>query len=148
VAVLALGSRLRADDAAGLLAAERLRAALRRRRGKRRARVFLGETAPENLTGVIKRYKPTHLVVIDAAEMGLKAGHIHLVDSQTPHFNAALSTHNLPIGVLTDYLQRSTGCEVLVLGLQPVSCAFGGEVSPAVLKASERLADLLAAALA
>jgi hydrogenase 3 maturation protease len=156
VAVLALGSRLRGDDIAGLLAAETLKAALKPPRGStrrlaprgRRVKIFLGETAPENLTGEIKRFKPTHLVVIDAAESGLKPGELSLIEVAATGSGGALSTHNLPISVLTDYLQKSTGCACLVLGIQPASIHFGAEPTAAVLRAAARLAAHLAEAMA
>ena len=66
IAVLAVGSSLRGDDAAGLLTARRLQ---KLRWPKRPSvKVLLGETAPENLTGEIRAYQPTHLVVIDAID--------------------------------------------------------------------------------
>jgi hydrogenase 3 maturation protease len=147
VAVLALGSRLRGDDVAGLHAAAALKAAFKPPRG-RRVKIFLGETAPENLTGEIKRFKPTHLVVIDAAESGHKPGHLSLIEVAAIGSGGSLSTHNLQISVLTDYLQKSTGCACLVLGIQPASIHFGAEPTAAVLKAAARLASHLAAAMA
>jgi hydrogenase 3 maturation protease len=113
----------------------------------RRVKIFLGETAPENLTGEIKRFRPSHLVVIDAAEAGHKPGHLSLIEVSAIGSGGALSTHNLPISVLTDYLQKDTGCQVLVLGIQPASIHFGAEPTAAVLAAAERLAAALAAAL-
>ena len=78
VALLAVGSSLRGDDAAGLLVAEHLKTLPRLK--KDTLKIFMGETAPENLTGEIKRYLPTHLIVIDSAEIGARAGEISLIE--------------------------------------------------------------------
>jgi hydrogenase maturation protease len=75
VAVLAIGSSLRGDDAAGLQVADQLRRVRTKARSKAvhsALRIFMGETAPENLTGEIKKFRPTHLVILDAADAGGK----------------------------------------------------------------------------
>ena len=83
VAVLGIGSELRADDAAGLLIAKELKTYLKENKKRNQLKVFLGETAPENLTGQIKKFKPTHLIVIDAVDFNLEAGALRVVDIRT-----------------------------------------------------------------
>jgi len=80
VAVLAVGSALRGDDAAGLLAAERLEKDYKPASGCPSVAVLVAGTTPENLTGELKRLQPTHVIVIDAADMGEKAGHVALIE--------------------------------------------------------------------
>ena len=53
IAVLGIGSLLRADDAAGMLVAEEVEKRCGKTKGKPEVKVFFGETAPENLTGEI-----------------------------------------------------------------------------------------------
>ena len=158
VAVLAIGSSLRGDDAAGLQVADRLR----RIRAKRRAktahstlrtphsalRIFLGETAPENLTGEIKKFRPTHLVILDAADAGRKRpGSITLIQHDLLRGGSSISTHNMPVNVLIQYLQQSVPCKVLILGIQPKSREYGRPLSAPVKKAVQRAAAALAASL-
>ena len=158
VAVLAIGSSLRGDDAAGLQVADELR----RRRTKPRARtarsalrtphsavrIFVGETAPENLTGEIKRFRPTHLVILDAADAGRKRpGSITLIQHDLLRGGSSISTHNLPVNILVQYLQQSVPCKVLILGIQPKSHEFGRPLSAPVKRAAYRAASALAAAL-
>jgi hydrogenase 3 maturation protease len=158
VAVLAIGSSLRGDDAAGLQAAEQLRrvttgtrvkaarSALRTRRPT--LRIFLGETAPENLTGEIKKFRPTHLVILDAADAARKRpGSITLVQHERLRGGSSISTHNMPVNVLVQYLQQSVPCKVLILGIQPKSREYGRPLSAPVKKAARRAAAALAAAL-
>jgi hydrogenase 3 maturation protease len=150
VAVLAVGSSLRGDDAAGLLAAEELRKLLPNEAapGKARVEIFVGETAPENLTGEIKRFKPSHLVIIDAADAGREPGHVDVIDPDWLTANASASTHALPVSVLTEYLRRFLHCETILLGIQPGPCEFGAPASPPVQAAARDLAAMLADALA
>ena len=58
VAVLGIGSDLRGDDVAGMLTAEKL-FKLVAKKSTSRLKIFFGSTAPENLTGDIKRFNPT-----------------------------------------------------------------------------------------
>jgi len=151
VAVLAIGSSLRGDDAAGLEAAGQLRRVRTGERGKTARpalRIFLGETAPENLTGEIKKFRPTHLVILDAADAARKRpGSITLVQHERLRGGSSISTHNMPVNVLVQYLQKSVPCEVLILGIQPKSREYGRPLSDPVRKAARRAAAALAAAL-
>jgi hydrogenase 3 maturation protease len=158
VAVLAIGSSLRGDDAAGLQAADQLRRLITRARSKAAhstlctphsaIRIFIGETAPENLTGEIKKFRPTHLVILDAADAGRKRpGSITLVRRGLLRGGSSISTHNMPVNVLVQYLQGSVPCKVLILGIQPKSREYGRPLSAPVKKAVRRAAAALAAAL-
>ncbi len=69
IAVLGIGSRLKGDDAGGVIAAEDLRGALSKNFEKLNVGIFIGGTAPENVTSEIKRFKPSHLIIVDAADM-------------------------------------------------------------------------------
>jgi hydrogenase 3 maturation protease len=105
-------------------------------------RIFIGETAPENLTGEIKRYLPTHLVILDAADFGGAPGEPAMISPDEIRGNPSISSHNLPLNVLTDYLVAHLKCEVVILGVQPASSRFGepiGEVVQAGAKALARM---------
>jgi len=104
--------------------------------------VFLGGTAPENLTGEIKRYAPTHLVIVDAADLNAEPGAITLMDPDSIG-GTTFCTHNLPIKVMIDYLLDSFQCDVTIVGIQPKSLAVGDPVSSEVLAAVESLATTI-----
>jgi len=111
--------------------------------------MFLGETAPENLTGEIKKYKPTHLVVIDAIDKKCKAGTIHLFDFYEHELASAgpSGTHNLPLGVLLKYLLGFIACRITLIGIQPGTLAFNKPPTPAVVRAAKRVASMLHGAI-
>jgi hydrogenase 3 maturation protease len=170
IGVLGIGSELRADDAAGILVAQRLQEefqiadfGLRTEEGTRRKSairnpqseigtvapplaIFLGGTAPENLTGEIKRFAPTHLVIVDAADLEAEPGTVTLMDPDTIG-GTTFCTHSLPIKVMIDYLLGSFQCEVTIVGIQPKSLEVGAPVSQEVLAAVESLAAAIADAL-
>jgi hydrogenase 3 maturation protease len=141
--VVGVGSTLRSDDAAGLHIALALRAL-----ALPNVFVLLGDTAPENVTGEVRRARPTHVLFVDAADLGESPGSVRLLDAAEVG-GMSSSTHTLPLGVIADYLTRELGCRVLFLGLQPKSVAFGEglshEVSSAVAETTRALACALGA---
>lgn len=131
IALLGVGSQLRSDDAAGILVAEALKEIQGRIKGKPEFKVFIGGTAPENVTGEIKKFKPTHLIIIDSAEAGKDPGTIMLIDPGQIG-GVSFSTHTLPPKIMIDYLKDSLDCEVILLGIQPKTIKFGEVVTPAI----------------
>ncbi len=124
IALLGVGSELRGDDAAGTLVAFELSKSCPKNARKPIFKVFFGDTAPENLTGEIKKFKPTSLIIIDSADTGKKAGEIVLIK---PEETAGISfcTHQLPLKIMADYLVQSIDCRILIIGIQPKGLDFG-----------------------
>jgi hydrogenase 3 maturation protease len=142
VAVLAVGSELHGDDAVGLLVGRRLDEL-----GLPEIGVFIGATAPENCTGPIRRFSPTHLLLVDAADLGAEPGTVELLDPARLG-GIAFTTHSLPLTVVVDYLLKSLpGCRVVVAGIQPASLDFGAELTPRVAAAVDSLVEAIRAAL-
>lgn len=140
LAILGVGSVLRSDDAAGMEVVRRLEERLCPM--PRSVRLFAGETAPENFSGSIKRFAPSHLLILDAADVGLNPGEfadIQPADVGGPCF----LTHMLPLKVMVDYLVAETGAEVTLLGIQYRTLAFDGPLSPEINQAVEALCGAL-----
>jgi hydrogenase 3 maturation protease len=133
LAVLGVGNTARGDDAAGVRAAQIIQ---KRLAGKDlgQVRVFIGHEVPENLTGPIRGFAPSHVLIIDAASGGYARGSIFLVD---PDSMAAedVSAHRIPLSVLSRYLQGTAGCSVTILGIEPESFVVGARLTPSVRKA-------------
>jgi hydrogenase 3 maturation protease len=133
VAVLGVGSELRGDDFAGVLVARELKE-IAERKGGGKLMAVIGASAPENVTGEIARFKPSHLVLVDAANLGLEPGEVRLIPAEGIG-GTSFSTHMLPVRILLDYLEKTTGCQSLVVGIQPEHTRMCGEPSAAVTKA-------------
>ena len=133
-----MGSELRADDIAGILVARHLKKLPARERTG--FRVFLGETAPENLTGEIRKYNPTHIVVVDSAEFGGKTGAVAVMDIARAAGGVTFSTHSLPLTIMLRYLLALIDCEVAIVGIQPGNLEFGEPASKTIERAAERVA--------
>ncbi|MCX5678164.1 MAG: hydrogenase maturation protease [Candidatus Omnitrophica bacterium] len=148
IAVLGIGSDLRADDVSGMLAARSLKDKLSKRKARVPVKIFFGETAPENLTGEIKKFKPSHLIMIDTIDAGKRAGSIYLFKPEDVGGGASFSTHKMPAKILIDYLVNSCGCQATVIGIQPKRIDFGKAVSKSVETAAEKVAVILAETIA
>ena len=143
IVLLGIGSLLRADDAAGMLVAERLKNFKTKRTN---FRVLFGETAPENLTGEIKRLKPKDVIIVDAADTGKLAGAVTVFQPQELK-GVTFSTHQLPLSILAKYLVESLHCRVIILGIQPKTLKFGLPCSKEVKQAVESVTDSIKKAI-
>ena len=170
VAVLGVGSELRGDDIAGILAVQQIekntktlpqntichserseespassRQTLRSAQGDNTppvVRVFIGETAPENLTGQIKKFQPTHLIIIDAAELNKEPGHIEIMEPETIG-GTSFCTHSLPLKVIIGYLLESFKFQAIIIGIQPKTLTFGAQPTKEVVAAAKHLAEAI-----
>jgi len=146
LAVLGAGSLLHADDAAGTIIAQKLQETF----GGESPETLLfcaGETAPENFSGKLKRFRPEHLLVIDAADLGKEPGFIAEIrpeDVGGPTF----CTHMLPLRVMIEYLAMETGTGVTLLGIQTGSIAFDGEMTEAMRDAVDEIMAALTRVIA
>lgn len=142
IAVLGIGSDLRGDDAAGILIAQKLEQTFKGSFGKKELKVFLGFTAPENLTGEIKKFNPTHLIIIDSADLGKKPGEVKLLRPQDTGC-VSFCTHQLPLKILTDYLGAFINCKVIIIGIQPKTLKFNSPLTKEVGEAVREICDIL-----
>jgi hydrogenase 3 maturation protease len=143
LAVLGVGSELRSDDVAGLLV---VRSLARRFRDRIDLLLLEGGTAPENLTGPLACFRPSHLVVVDCAELDAPPGSIRLVPAGSIG-GFSSSTHSLPLNVILDYLGACRACEILVIGIQPKSLEFDGRPTRHARRAARLVASSLSRAI-
>jgi hydrogenase 3 maturation protease len=148
IAILGVGSTLRGDDGAGITIAEKLQGKLKNKKLQPPVKILLGETAPENLTGEIKKIAPSHLIIIDSANIGEKPGSIALLNHKDVG-GFTFCTHMLPIKVMVEYLLQSFSCEIIIIGIQPESFDYErgltGEVKKSVNQISRVLEKILTA---
>jgi len=98
-------------------------------------------TVPENYLGKVIKYRPEKLVIVDAAEMGLKAGEIRRIPKHRMGM-ASFSTHSLPLSLFIDHVERRCEAEIVVIGIQPLN--MYGEMSEEVKKAGDRVIEYIA----
>jgi hydrogenase 3 maturation protease len=142
LAVLGVGNVSKGDDAAGVRAAEAL-AALVARKACPRLKIFVTYEAPENFTGAVRAFKPSHVLVIDTAAAGFSPGTVFLVDPATISHDE-ISTHRTPLSTLAAFLEETVGCRVVILGMEPEDFAPGISLRPSVQAAVGQVAAYLA----
>ncbi|MDD5583799.1 MAG: hydrogenase maturation peptidase HycI [Candidatus Omnitrophica bacterium] len=142
VTVLGVGSELRGDDAAGTLSALYLQEAFKAHTLAVSLQILFGATAPENLTGEIKAFKPTHLLIVDAADTGKRPGTVVILKPEELQ-GISFCTHQLPMNILTDYLLKSIKCEIIIIGIQPKTLTFGRPVSRTVENAAKAVSKVI-----
>jgi len=138
--VLGIGNPLGGDDAVGPYVARKLSEKLKES-GRQDITAIDTGPAPENYTSVIRQNRPEHLILVDAADMGLPAGTIRLL-SPDQIKNVSFSTHGMPLSVFISYVQEFCG-QIYIIGIQPAQTATGDKLSARVHKSGDRLAEMI-----
>jgi hydrogenase 3 maturation protease len=102
VVVAGIGNPIRMDDFVGVKIVQDLR-------GKVSERVYLVEceTVPESFIQQILDFKPSHILLIDAAILGLEPGDARLINPNQLMMLPAYSTHILPLRIFCEYLAKT-----------------------------------------
>ena len=138
VVIAGIGNPIRTDDYVGLKIVENLK-------GKLPATVLLleAETVPESYLLDIEEFRPSHVLLIDAAFSGLTPGDASLVDAEKIADSSAVTTHLLPLRVFCEYVKKAAGAKIAVLLIEPGSVEFGEGLTPQVQSTTERLTKIL-----
>jgi hydrogenase 3 maturation protease len=142
IVVAGIGNAIRCDDYVGVRVVEMLR-------GKTSSAVHLieCETVPESFVDEIVSIQPSHVLLIDAAVLGLRPGTAHLYDVEEVANVPSISTHTLPLRVFSDYVGTLTGARVALLLIEPRCMDFGDVMSTEVQEAAARVEKALLAHL-
>lgn len=122
--ILGIGNPLRGDDFAGSLIARKLNQNFK----NEKIMVADGGTVPENYTGMIRKENPSHILIIDAADMGKPPGYIKLIKKEEiSQYN--ISTHAMPLSFLIKYLESTSPAKITLIGIQPLEMDLVEKVS-------------------
>lgn len=138
--VLGIGNPLGSDDAIGTYVARKLTEKLKES-GRQDITAIDAGPAPENYTSVIRQKRPEHLILVDAADMGLSAGSIRRLSADRIK-NVAFSTHSMPLSALVSYVQEFCG-QVYIIGVQPAQTTTGDKLSATVQKSGDRIVGMI-----
>jgi len=137
VVIAGVGSPLRRDDFVGVQIVRNLR-----NRVSRAVYLIECETVPESFIEPISEFKPTHVLIIDAAMLGLEPGSLRLIEPQKIA-GEAVSTHALPLRIFSEFLVETTGAKVALLAIQPKETDFGEGLTRELKNTAKTLTDLL-----
>jgi hydrogenase 3 maturation protease len=113
VVVIGMGNELRADDAVGLEIVRKLKP-----HESDKLLVFEGHMTPDFFISPACAHKPTHLLIVDAAELGESPGTWRFLSND--EINEGLfTTHAIPATEIAAEIQRRCGAKVAFIGIQP-----------------------------
>jgi hydrogenase 3 maturation protease len=133
--LLGIGNPMNGDDGAGIYVAEQFRM-------DGWIPLACG-TAPENFTGIIRKTRPSCLVLVDAADMGISPGEYRIIPRHKIE-DVSVGTHQLPLSLLIDFLSDTAG-RIILIGIQPERAGIGEEISLPVREGADRLLQVLSA---
>jgi len=135
VVVMGIGNACRGDDAAGSrVACEILEAP--------GVHVIDAQEVPESYLGQATQHQPDTIVLIDAVDLGSAPGSVAILD-KTQMAAYWPSTHRVPLGLLTDFLERATRARVFLIAIQPRQSALFQPMSVDVSRSVMAVADVL-----
>lgn len=138
VVVAGIGNPIRRDDFVGVKIVQDLT-------GKVSDKVTLleCETVPESFMQEIVDLKPSHVLLVDAAVLGLKSGETRLVFPEQVTNFPAITTHFLPLRIFCEYVTKMTGAKIALLLIEPENTEFGEGLTPEVQQAAEKINKVL-----
>ena len=138
VVVAGIGNPLRKDDFVGVEIVRNLQ-----NRVSQYVNLIECETVPESFIEPITEFKPTHILIIDAAMLNLKPGSSELIESGQMVNQPPISTHALPLRIFCEYLAKTTGAKIVLLVIQPRDAGFGEGLTTELRKTALELTNLL-----
>ncbi|NOG62194.1 MAG: hydrogenase 3 maturation endopeptidase HyCI [Chloroflexi bacterium] len=142
-AIVGIGNGMYRDDGVGERIATRLSARLA---GCDTVQVIAAGVAPENCTGLLRRFEPDWVILIDSANFDALPGTVRWIVPEDIEGISA-STHTLPLSLLANYLETSLHCHIGLLAIQPLDVSSGEGISLPVQIAADALIEALVEAL-
>ncbi len=139
ILIIGVGNRMRADDAIGPMAIDRLQAS-----GNLSSDCLLidaGEV-PENALGKVDEFAPSRVLLIDACDWGGELGELRIFSTEEI-INLPirmLSTHGVPLSFWVQMtLMEHPNLNIELLGIQVGDLTFNNPLTPPVASALNRI---------
>jgi hydrogenase 3 maturation protease len=127
IAIMGMGNTLKADDGAGSILAKRLKNGIN-------AFIIDAEITPENYLGVITKFKPDLVIILDVVYFDSPPGTIDVFDCDSLS-SFSFSTHGMSPAFLRDYLVEYGISNIVLVGIQPQNITLGDSISHKVRQA-------------
>jgi len=138
VVVAGIGNPIRKDDFVGVKIVQNLREKV-----SKKVYLIECETVPESFLQQITDFNPTHVLLLDAAILGLKPGNSRLINPERLANFSAFSTHMLPLHIFCEYLAKTTNTKIALLLIEPKKADFGEGLTSEVDASAQRIVDIL-----
>ena len=138
IVLAGIGNPIRKDDFVGVRIIQNLN-------GKTAKNVFLieCETVPESFTQQIIDFNPTHILLIDAAILGLKPGESRLIEPEKLTSSSSYSSHMLPLKIFCEYVSQVSKAKIRLLLIEPKDTEFGEGLTPELDAAAKSISRSL-----
>ena len=138
VVIAGIGNPVRKDDFVGLKIVQDLKGMV-----LENVCLIECETVPESFILEIVDLKPSHVLLIDAAILGLKPGEARLVFPEQIADFPAVTTHVLPLRIFCEYIMKMTKTKIALLLVEPENTEFGEGLTLTVETAAEKITKVL-----
>jgi hydrogenase 3 maturation protease len=138
IVIAGIGNPIRMDDFVGVKIVQDLH-------GKVSDKVLLieCETVPESYLQQIIDFGPTHILLIDAAILGLNPSEAKLVKLEELANFPAFTTHMLPLRIFCEYLVKMTKAKISLLLIEPEKTDFGEDLTPKLADFAKKTTETL-----
>lgn len=138
VVIAGIGNPIRNDDYIGVKIVHELI-----NKVPTRVQIYECETVPESFLEPIIELNPTHVLLIDAAIIGLTPGSIRLINPEQIINFSPITSHTLPLRVFCEFIKKTTESKIALLLIEPKNTDFGEKMSPELQKAAEKILTIL-----
>ncbi|MFH1062247.1 MAG: hydrogenase maturation peptidase HycI [Candidatus Omnitrophota bacterium] len=133
--IVAVGNSFRFDDGVGPYIAGELEKIIG-------LKVINAGYTPENIIEEVISLGPKKILIIDAADWGGNPGEVRIIpEDKIPQ--TTLSTHAIPLNVITGIICQSIKTRVFFIGIQPKSVCFGEGLSGEIKKTADEIVEII-----
>ena len=138
IVIAGIGNPIRNDDFVGVKIVQELK-----NKVPNEVQLYECETVPESFLEPIIELNPTHILLIDAALLGLKPGAIRLINHEQVINFSPITSHTLPLRIFCEFIKKTTESKIALLLIEPKNTGFGEKITPEVQAAAEEIIKLL-----
>jgi len=138
IVIAGIGNPIRRDDFVGVKIVQDLESKV-----SDKVSLLECETVPENFMQEIVDINPSHVLLVDAAILGLKPGETRLVFPEQVTNFPAITTHVLPLRIFCEYITKMTEAKIGLLLIEPENTEFGEGLTPTVQAVAEKVVVVL-----
>lgn len=138
IVIAGIGNPIRTDDFVGVKIVQDLTGKV-----SKKAYLIECETVPESFMQEIVDLKPSHVLLIDAAVLGLKPGEARLVFPEQIEDFPAVTTHVLPLRIFCEYITKMAKAKIALLLIEPENTELGEGLTITVQAAAEKITKIL-----
>jgi len=133
--IVAVGNSFRSDDGVGPYIAQGLSKI-------KDLRLINAGYNPENIIEDVIKIAPERILIIDAADFRGKFGTVRIIpEEKIPQ--TSLSTHAIPLNIITAIIRESIETTVFFIGIQPKSVNLGEGLSDDVKNSADKIIEII-----